>query len=52
MNSSVFVYKDLINLFVEKEITAEQFEKEYLKLFKYNGSRSEKVYEILNPYLG
>jgi hypothetical protein len=49
MNASLPVYIDLITSFVEKKITPAQFEKKYLQLFKYDESRSEEIYEILNP---
>ncbi len=49
MNSSIFTYRNLIASFIEKKLTAVQFEAEYLDLFKYDESRTEEMYEILNP---
>ncbi|MDM8523377.1 colicin immunity domain-containing protein [Desulfococcaceae bacterium HSG8] len=49
MNSSADIYKSLIASFVEGKLTAVEVESEYLNLFKYNESRSEDMYEVLNP---
>jgi hypothetical protein len=50
MNSLISSYKDLIILFTEKkEITASEFETEFLKLFKSDESYDENLYEIIKP---
>ncbi|QTA88862.1 colicin immunity domain-containing protein [Desulfonema magnum] len=50
MNSLISDYKELIVLFTDKkEISALEFETEFLKLFKSDKSCDENFYEIIKP---
>ncbi|RLC14690.1 MAG: hypothetical protein DRI57_14080 [Deltaproteobacteria bacterium] len=50
MNSLISAYKNLIVLFTDKkEISASEFETEFLKLFKKDKSFDENFYEIIKP---
>lgn len=50
MNSLIHAYKDLLFRFTgKKEISAIQFEKEFLILFKSDESCDENSYEIIKP---
>jgi hypothetical protein len=48
MTSSTLPYQQLVESFVEGELSAVQFEAEYLRLFKHDTSRSKEVYPILS----
>jgi hypothetical protein len=48
MTSSTLPYQQLVESFVEGKLSAIQFEAEYLRLFKYDTSRSKEAYPILS----
>jgi len=49
MKSPFSAYKDIISCFVEKNLSARQFEKKFMQLFKYDKSCIGETYEVLSP---